>query len=473
MQHGVRIGFKRAWVRVMALDAARMTEELEALQRCANGASEELGVLQAAAAAARDDRRSLHAFALAAGENEFAPWSAGIASVLQRLAHWQQGDLQRFHAARRPAGDTRSADCSVSAFDRALDAAVELQQLRFAVAAKLARESTDLAANAKPRSAARRFGEVLQAQVLYEQGELLQAESLLRDYFQAVRSAACADVAIMFYVLVARIAIDQHKGDLAMFVLRDGIALAEARGWPRMSAACWQELIDLLVGMEHLEEAERSVALLRSRWSDTDDVALQTALLHMQCRVQVAAGDAADALSGLLRLRESAEARGDEYACAKLDLRRVEALDACGRSEEAHAILMTVLEVGCRAGLYQSIISAGPAIHRLLQEVMFSLNSDANDRAFLQPYVSSLVNAPRQPDAMRRVQRTTKLRGPLSNREQAILLLMRHGSSNKLIARRLGIAPETVKSHAKRIYGKLGAQSRLEAVTKATSLSLI
>jgi ATP/maltotriose-dependent transcriptional regulator MalT len=61
----------------------------------------------------------------------------------------------------------------------------------------------------------------------------------------------------------------------------------------------------------------------------------------------------------------------------------------------------------------------------------------------------------------------------LSTREQTIVLLMGHGLSNKLIARQLSIAPETVKSHAKRIFWKLTAQTRAQAVYRASALGLI
>ena len=61
----------------------------------------------------------------------------------------------------------------------------------------------------------------------------------------------------------------------------------------------------------------------------------------------------------------------------------------------------------------------------------------------------------------------------LSAREQTIVLLMGHGLSNKRIARQLSIAPETVKSHAKRIFWKLTVQSRAEAVYRASALGLI
>jgi DNA-binding NarL/FixJ family response regulator len=61
----------------------------------------------------------------------------------------------------------------------------------------------------------------------------------------------------------------------------------------------------------------------------------------------------------------------------------------------------------------------------------------------------------------------------LSARELTIVLLMGHGLSNKTIARELSIAPETVKSHAKRIFLKLTARSRAEAVYRAATLGLI
>jgi ATP/maltotriose-dependent transcriptional regulator MalT len=61
----------------------------------------------------------------------------------------------------------------------------------------------------------------------------------------------------------------------------------------------------------------------------------------------------------------------------------------------------------------------------------------------------------------------------LSARERTVVLLMGHGLSNKMIARRLSIAPETVKSHAKRIFLKLTVQSRAQAVYRASTLGLI
>ena len=61
----------------------------------------------------------------------------------------------------------------------------------------------------------------------------------------------------------------------------------------------------------------------------------------------------------------------------------------------------------------------------------------------------------------------------VSAREYEALELLANGLSNKEIARALGVSPNTVKTHLARLYEKLGAARRTEAVNKARALSLI
>ena len=61
----------------------------------------------------------------------------------------------------------------------------------------------------------------------------------------------------------------------------------------------------------------------------------------------------------------------------------------------------------------------------------------------------------------------------LTPRETEVLELMADGLTNKAIAQRLGISDHTVKFHVNAILGKLGAQSRTEAVVRATRLGLL
>ena len=61
----------------------------------------------------------------------------------------------------------------------------------------------------------------------------------------------------------------------------------------------------------------------------------------------------------------------------------------------------------------------------------------------------------------------------LTPREYEILAALVSGQSNKELARGLGIAPDTIKTHLARVYEKLGVNRRVQAIEKARSLSLI
>ena len=62
---------------------------------------------------------------------------------------------------------------------------------------------------------------------------------------------------------------------------------------------------------------------------------------------------------------------------------------------------------------------------------------------------------------------------PLTRRELDVLRLVAEGLPNKAIADRLHISEHTVKFHLNALMGKLGAQSRTEAVVRATRTGLL
>jgi LuxR family maltose regulon positive regulatory protein len=62
---------------------------------------------------------------------------------------------------------------------------------------------------------------------------------------------------------------------------------------------------------------------------------------------------------------------------------------------------------------------------------------------------------------------------PLSKREQEVLQLLAHGSSNQEIAQQLTLSINTVKRHTSNILAKLEAKNRTQAVNQARSLGLL
>jgi DNA-binding NarL/FixJ family response regulator len=61
----------------------------------------------------------------------------------------------------------------------------------------------------------------------------------------------------------------------------------------------------------------------------------------------------------------------------------------------------------------------------------------------------------------------------ISARECEVLEMLAAGHANKVIARRLDISPNTVKTHIARLYEKLDVASRTQAIGKARELDIL
>jgi DNA-binding NarL/FixJ family response regulator len=78
-----------------------------------------------------------------------------------------------------------------------------------------------------------------------------------------------------------------------------------------------------------------------------------------------------------------------------------------------------------------------------------------------QAFIEEVRLADRRPEA------------PLSRREIEILQKVAYGSTTKEVADTLGISPHTVKTHLERIFEKLGANDRAQAVAIAIRKGLV
>lgn len=402
-------------------------------------------------------------------------------SLLIRLGHWK---ARRLDAFCELSGSVNHApahrhDALSSILHLSMEAAVDVEQLRMACAGRLANEALELSTRFFGSNfSGARLAATLSARVLYEQGDIEAADRLLRDRLVLSSSQSGIEGALSSYLVAARIAAAQGQVPFSVLLLREAEVLGEGRGWPRLVAASLAERVRLHLEDGRLSEAEsctrRLAGLPRSGMQTNDYLVARDAAVSRARMALAQGGCGTQVVSSLRRLVSEAWQRRECRVAVELLMLLACALRDVGEEHEAAAQALRAIELGAGAGLHRTFVDGGQAIGHLLRWLYERRADDVGALGELRPYVRNLLlgfaQRPEQPSGARTRHRSGE---SLSSRERHVVTLMSHGLSNKRIAKKLGIAPETVKSHAKHILLKLSAQTRVEAVTRALSLGMI
>jgi len=156
------------------------------------------------------------------------------------------------------------------------------------------------------------------------------------------------------------------------------------------------------------------------------------------------------------------------------------ALLAVGREQEALAALERALGLASPGGYKRVFLDEGPPMVRLLHLAAArggrtKTPRRAQDaRALLEALVSETHAAGGAPAERAPVGKgQQELVEPLTAREMDVLRLLDTALSRPEMARELHVSVNTVRTHVRRIYDKLGAHSRAEALVRAAELGLL
>lgn len=148
-------------------------------------------------------------------------------------------------------------------------------------------------------------------------------------------------------------------------------------------------------------------------------------------------------------------------------------LEAVGNRKEADALFFGTNKVGGAAGLYQIFLGDDAGSVQLLERAYrHAAEKGSADRELLS-IISSLLLRRRNLCANDHSNPHAGISETLTRRERDVLTKICDGFPNKRIARALGISPETVKSHVKRIFMKLAVSTRAQAVSHAKAQGLL
>ncbi|WP_410832705.1 LuxR C-terminal-related transcriptional regulator [Paraburkholderia sp. SIMBA_030] len=448
----------------------------------------ECRAIRSVVAALQDDPERALAIAEPCIEQPSADiWTTNVASNVVRFAHWKAGNLEALYATpwMPYSAEENQRNLYSSVYRQCLLGHAEMQQLHFGLAERYFTESMQLAErHAGPDSISVALCAPMIGQIRYEQGRLDEAETLVAGLMPVIDVAVLLDSVLIAYRLLIRIAAARADVTQAYALLDRAQALSCARQWERMTAAALVERTRLYLAEGRMVEAAACVAQLDQMAGSSAHSSRSISLEIENYRALGAAYVAAaqqrtDEVTVVLSAAlQSAEGQHRDFLAIRLRTMLALAWLAANERTRAIEIFREVLKVAARAGVYQSILDVAPDIGSLLHAVCEDARHTGHTEHTGQTneliaYVNHLLDGARilyQPGGPRQCDTE---RGSLSSREREIVNLIARGQSNKEIANVLGIGAETVKSHLKSVFMKLGVDKRAQAVARARDLGLV
>ncbi|HJT55028.1 MAG TPA: LuxR C-terminal-related transcriptional regulator [Ktedonobacteraceae bacterium] len=273
------------------------------------------------------------------------------------------------------------------------------------------------------------------------------------------------------YIALARLQQASGEYSQAQATLDAFVALAEERSYiPRL-------LMRVTAERAQLELAQGDLPAALS-WADQSGLSPDDAELPYSrereylvlARVYIAQGredPAGPFLSNALHLLErlllDAEAKARMGSALEILVLQSLALHASGDRAGALSTLERALKQARPEGYVRLFVDEGVPMQVLLRQIR------PHVRGNLQGYVAMLLSTfSHQPASP--APGPSSLVEPLTEREREVLRLLLEGASNREIARRLVLSINTVKRHVYNLCGKLGVQSRSQAIVKARAL---
>jgi LuxR family maltose regulon positive regulatory protein len=439
----------------------------------------ECRAIRSVAIALKDDSEQALPPAQACVNGSSDPWTANVASNVVRFGHMKAGNLKQFHATPwipySAEEDRRNVFASV--YRHCLKGLAEERQIRLAAADGHYREALRIAEqDVGPNSITAALPASLIARIKYEQGQLDEAEAWVIDRASVIGSATMLDCVWSTYFVMARVAANRMNFERARTILERAENLGVARDWGRLSAGAIAEQARLHLNDGRLDEAAACVDRLERlalqypaprpcAWSEIGwyHKMARSRLLGQQARPD-------EAVSILQQLQHEAEAMQHRQFLICIAIRLSAVQLGAGKVAEAVSRFRRVLAACAAAGLYQTVFDEGPIVSDLLRATQES----GSVKTDLIPYVDRLVAGLQRGGQDHPAQASgAPILGALSPRETDILTRIAEGLSNKEIARSLDIGPETVKSHLKSVFTKLGVERRAQAVSRAQTLGLV
>jgi LuxR family maltose regulon positive regulatory protein len=150
--------------------------------------------------------------------------------------------------------------------------------------------------------------------------------------------------------------------------------------------------------------------------------------------------------------------------------------DAEGDEAVALAQLRRAVELAQPGGIVRLFVDLGPPVARLLQRLQGQDILPDYMSQFLGQILAVFDESASDQDQFsvgKSLRPSPALANSLTSREMEVIELLAKRLTNKEIARKLVISPDTVKTHTLNIYAKLNVHSRRQAVDRAIEIGFL
>jgi len=307
----------------------------------------------------------------------------------------------------------------------------------------------------------------------YEWNDLDAAERLLEQGREVLGGplTLAADAIAQGYASLARLYQARNTTTSALAIVEAFANLSDARQFapaPLAFVGAVRAQLELMEG--HLVVAVRWAEASGLSASDDPSYPHEREYLTF-ARVRIAQGRASptgpflsEALHLLARLLADAEAKARLGSILEILILQALSLSALGKGNEALAVLERALMQAEPHGYIRLFVDEGEPLVALLRQ--------AYAHGIALDYVANLLSAAGEP-TLAAPSPAGSLLEPMTERELEILRLLVAGLSNAAMARELIITVGTVKRHVNSIYGKLGVNSRTQAIARTHTLHLL
>ncbi|MDI3561903.1 LuxR C-terminal-related transcriptional regulator [Bradyrhizobium sp. Arg816] len=416
---------------------------------------------------------------LRAGGAPFGGFTAGLASNARAFCNIALGN---YVEAERDLAQAREACEPLDAFyvlsySACFTAAIELNLGQVAAA----RATLEGAFN-RAIAAGQRYGSsgaviaTYLAECLYEANELDACQALVDDYLPIVTETGLPDHLVVLHRIASRLQFLRGRSGSGHALLVQLGEIGARRGLRRLSAAAWLERSHASLRGKNVEEARRAFATgnvafvwdsfgaFKPHASEIDDISIAA------LRLQLVTGEARHALPEICSERQLAENAGRRRRALRLLFLEAQALEASGHRREAGVAFDQAVMRAAEGGMVRVLADESWATEPLVSRSAIakepravSLLRDLKDfPATAEPNAHSDGSSDVAASALR-----------LTTREVQILRLVWKGSPNKEIARLLFLTENTIETHLRRIYRKLGTRKRTQAAAMAREAGAI